>query len=118
MYLLGELHGPPPSPSASALEPLRARISETSDEVKEAIRAGDLYLLAHWRLERAMVELELRDLYGPWSREGDRWNAWMRDDIDRAKEAAAQLALRIGDGGLAERLMQPYPRLHGLRAGW
>ena len=91
-----------------------AQVAAISDELVKAL--GDRYPRreAELRLERAWCELHLRDLWGPWSREGDRWNSWLQDDIRQAKELAAALAREVGDSQLPQRLLDRNPRLAAL----
>lgn len=90
------------------------QVATISDELAVAIRENDPRREAELRLERAWSELHLRDLYDPWSQEGDRWNSWLQDDIQRAKQLAAALARSVGDGQLEQRLLDWNPRLAAL----
>lgn len=90
---------------------LMPKVSEFTDRMLAAIRDRDPHTQAVMRLERAYVEMQLRDLYGPWSREGDRYGAWMRDDLRIARTLADTLAQKIGDSGLPARLLASYPAL-------
>lgn len=95
---------------------LQARVSDLTERMLAAIRERDPYTQADIRLERAWVEMQLRDLYGPWSRAGDRYGAWMRQDIRIARTLADTLALKFGDSGIPARLLQPYPALQRVEA--
>lgn len=90
---------------------LAARLAEVSEQVTAAIRARDPREQAVHRLERAWVEMCLRDLYGPWAREGDRYAMWMRDDIRVARTLADALGQKVGDAGLFDRLLSAQPGL-------
>lgn len=97
--------------NVAAADQLKAKVSELTERMMAAIKARDPYTQADIRLERAWVEMQLRDLYGPWSRAGDRYGAWMRDDVRIARTLADTLALKLGDSGIPARLLQPYPAL-------
>lgn len=92
---------------------LSARLNELTRRYAAAVADGDLYQQAAIRLERAVVEMDLRDLFGGAStREGGRFHGWMCDDVEQAGLAADKLARRVGDDGLFERLLRPFDRLH------
>ena len=93
---------------------LKDRYDGLTAAIVEAMSDHDPRLEAELRLERALVQLHLRDLWGPWSREYGRWDYWMRDDLAAAQRFADQLARKVGDRELWRRLLMPYPRLAGL----
>lgn len=93
---------------------LTDRINELTERLRPALAAGDVRTVAELRLERAYAELGCRDLWGPWSSQGGRWNAWMWDDINQARSAAAELARKVGDSELERRLLIPYPELRAV----
>lgn len=90
---------------------LKGRLAEVSDQVVAAIRERAPREQAMHRLERAWVEMCLRDLYGPWSHEGDRYAMWMRDDIRVARTLADRLGQTVGDARLFDRLLNAQPAL-------
>ena len=98
-------------PCPQRCEELEARVSALTEMMQKAIRDRDPYQQAVVRLERAWVEMCLRDLYGPWSPEAAQYEVWMRDDVRIARTLADTLAQKLGDGGLPERLLRMQPGL-------
>lgn len=98
---------------ASALDYLRAahRIGELSDQIAETLKTRDRHRQAELRLERAHCEWRLREIWGPWTRQGSQWNDRMWDDINAALVLAAGVAQAVGDSGLVDRLLGPWPRI-------
>lgn len=98
---------------ASSLDYLRVahRIGELSDEIADALRTRDRHRQAQLRLERAHCEWRCRETWGPWTRQGSQWNDRMWDDINAALVLAAAVAQEVGDSGLVERLLGPWPRI-------
>ena len=75
---------------------LNLLLSEMTDQVAAALKAKDDRALARFRLDRAYIELKLRDLFGPWSNQGARWQACALDDVTQARKAFAR-ATGTGD---------------------
>ncbi len=90
------------------------RYDRVSEQISEAMADHDPRRVAELRCERAWVQLHLRDLWGPWHREYQRWDYWMRDDVAAAQRVAGTLGQQLGDSKLPERLFAPYPRLAAL----
>jgi len=93
---------------------LMARYHELSDEIADTFKGRDLHRNAVLRLERAWVQMRLRDLHGPWTGAYYRWNAWMWDDVSVARKHADRLALENGEQDLLDRILVPYPRIGAL----
>lgn len=93
---------------------LIADTDELNAQVAAAIKAEDRHAEAVARLERAERAIQLRDLWGPWCPQGRQWNAWLWEDVKRARALAQVLARRIGDSNLEGRLLGPHPRLTAL----
>lgn len=91
------------------------KLNQLSERYRDAVGNRDLYQQAAIRLERAWVEMELRDLCGgAWTKMGGRYDTWMRDDLVQATIAANELARRIGDSDLLDRLFIPFPHLRAV----
>ena len=86
---------------------LTARFDELSEQLAIAMLERDSIRMAKLRLDRAMVEMHLRDLWGPWSNQGHKWNEWMWDDLRTAMKIADELADEVGDDGLSPRGLVP-----------
>lgn len=94
---------------------LAGQFDEFTERITDAIAERDPFKLASLRLERAMVELQLRDLYGgPWTPDGGRWERWMRDDLAQAQRIARMMERAVGDSEIWDRFLIPFPRLRAL----